>query len=99
MSRPGLSAIVAMARTGGIGRDKAMPLHLPDDLKRVKALSIGKPLLMVRKTYESIGKPLPGRKNIVLTRDVAWSVPGVTVVRSLDDAFREAGDVPELVII
>jgi dihydrofolate reductase len=93
---PLVSLVVAMARDGVIGRDNAMPWHLPDDLKRFKALTMGKPMLMGRKTFESIGKPLPGRTSIVLTRDRQWRAEGVIAVHSLDEALQRAGPVPEI---
>jgi len=88
--------MVAMARNGVIGRDNALPWHLPEDLKHFKALTLGKPVLMGRRTFESIGKPLPGRTNLVLTRAACWSSPGTVVVHSLQEALDRAGDVPEL---
>jgi dihydrofolate reductase len=100
MSRkPLVSQVVAMARDGVIGRDNAMPWRLPDDLKRFKTLTMGKPMLMGRKTFLSIGKPLPGRTSLVLTRDPAWQAPGVVSVRSIDDAFQKIGDAPELCVV
>jgi len=84
-------AIVAMADNGVIGRDNGLPWHLPDDLKRFKALTTGHALLMGRRTYESIGRPLPGRRNLVLTRNPGWQVPGTEPVRSLDEALAKAG--------
>jgi dihydrofolate reductase len=84
-------AIVAMADNGVIGRDNALPWHLPEDLKRFKALTMGHALLMGRKTFESIGRPLPGRRNLVLTRNAAWQASGVEAVRSIDDALERAG--------
>ena len=66
---PLISLLVAASENGVIGRDHAMPWHLPDDLKHFKALTLGKPVLMGRKTFDSIGRPLPGRTNLVLTRD------------------------------
>ncbi|MBX5460357.1 MAG: dihydrofolate reductase [Steroidobacteraceae bacterium] len=97
--RPSLSLVVAAARNGVIGRDNAMPWHLPDDLKHFKAVTMGKPMLMGRKTFTSIGKALPGRKSIVLTRDPAWRAEGVIAVHSLEEALREAGDVPEIAVV
>jgi dihydrofolate reductase len=97
--RPFISLIVAMAQNGVIGRGNALPWHLPEDLKRFKALTMGKPVLMGRKTFESIGRPLPGRDNIVLTRDADWRADGVTVVRSVEQALRKAGDSAEIVAI
>jgi dihydrofolate reductase len=71
-----LVLIVARARNGVIGNAGAMPWHIPADLKRFKAITVGKPVIMGRKTYDSIGKPLPGRHNIVLTRDTGWQRRG-----------------------
>jgi dihydrofolate reductase len=88
-----------MTRDRVIGRDNAMPWHLPDDLKRFKALTMGKPMLMGRKTFESIGKPLPGRTSLVMTRDPNWRAEGVIVVHSLDDAIARAGEVAEISVV
>ncbi len=95
---PLISLLVAATENGVIGRDNGMPWHLPDDLKHFKALSLGKPVLMGRKTFDAIGRPLPGRTNLVLTRAINWSVPGVTVVSDLPAAIRAAADAPELVV-
>ena len=77
-----------MARNGVIGRDNGLPWgRLPEDLKHFKAVTLGKPVLMGRKTFESIGKPLPGRTNLVLTRDRGWKAQGVVAVHSLDEAL------------
>jgi dihydrofolate reductase len=97
--RPLVSLVVAMTRDGVIGRDNAMPWHLPDDLKHFKALTMGKPMLMGRKTFAAIGKALPGRTTLVLTRDRVWQAPGVTVVHSLDEAFQAVSSVPELCVV
>ena len=86
-----LVLVVARARNGVIGKDGAMPWHLPADLKRFKAMTVGKPVIMGRKTFDSIGKPLPGRHNIVLTRDRGWQAEGVTVVANLAEAIAAAG--------
>jgi len=83
--------VVARADNGVIGRDGALPWRLPADLRRFKAMTVGKPVLMGRKTFESIGKPLPGRHNIVLTRDPAWAAEGVSVVPNLAEAIACAG--------
>ena len=83
--------IVARARNGVIGNDGAMPWHIPADLQRFKRMTVGKPVIMGRKTFESIGKPLPGRQNIVLTRDAAWHAAGVTVAANLAEAVAAAG--------
>lgn len=82
--------IVAVAENGVIGRGNAMPWHLRSDLKRFKALTTGKPVVMGRKTFESIGKPLPGRTNIVVTRDRGYGAPGIVVAPSLDAAHEIA---------
>jgi dihydrofolate reductase len=97
--RPRISQVVAMARDGVIGRDNAMPWHLPDDLKRFKTLTMGKPMLMGRKTFQAIGKPLPGRTSLVLTRDPTWQVPGVIAVRSIEEALQKIGAASELCIV
>jgi dihydrofolate reductase len=85
---PIVSMVVAATENDVIGRDNGMPWHLPDDLKYFKARTMGKPMLMGRKTFESIGKPLPGRTSVVMTRDPNWKHDGVVVVRSLDEALR-----------
>ncbi|MEW6638962.1 MAG: dihydrofolate reductase [Pseudomonadota bacterium] len=82
--------VVAVADNGVIGRDNAMPWRLKSDLKRFKALTLGKPVIMGRKTFLSIGRPLPGRTNIVVTRDAGFQAPGVVVARSLDAALDVA---------
>ncbi len=86
-----LSLVVARAANGVIGRDNALPWHLAEDLRHFKRLTVGKPVVMGRRTFESIGKPLPGRHNIVLTRDATWTAPGVTVVPNLAEAVAAAG--------
>ena len=96
---PLISLVVAMARNRVIGRDNALPWRLPEDLKRFKAITMGKPILMGRKTYESIGKPLPGRTNIVLTRDRGWRAAGVQVAGSVAEALQQAGNAAELAVI
>jgi dihydrofolate reductase len=87
---PLISMVVAATENDVIGRDNGMPWHLPDDLKYFKARTMGKPMLMGRKTFDSIGKPLPGRTSLVLTRDPTWRAEGVIVVRSLDEALAHA---------
>jgi dihydrofolate reductase len=82
--------LAAVADNGVIGRDNALPWRLPSDLKRFKALTMGRPVVMGRKTYLSIGKPLPGRTNIVVTRDTGFTAPGVVVATSLDAALAAA---------
>lgn len=93
--RPEIVLVVAAADNGVIGRDGAMPWHLPADLRRFKRLTVAKPVVMGRKTFASIGKPLPGRHNIVLTRDASWFAPGVTVAPNLAEAIAAAGLNPQ----
>ena len=85
-----LAMIVAMAKNNVIGRDNDMPWHLPADLKQFKSITLGSPIIMGRKTYESIGKPLPGRLNIILSRNPELVIEGCKVVNSLDDALKIA---------
>jgi dihydrofolate reductase len=99
MSQPLITLIVAVADSGVIGRDNTLPWHLPEDLKRFKRLTMGKPIVMGRKTFESIGKPLPGRQNIVVTRDTNYRREGVTVVHDAEAALRAAGPVAEIMVI
>ena len=87
-----LVLVAAVADNGVIGRDNALPWHLGSDLKRFKALTANKPVIMGRKTYESIGKPLPGRTNIVVTRDWAFKPQGLVMATSLDAALAIARD-------
>ena len=94
-----ITLIVAVADSGVIGRDNALPWHLPDDLQRFKRLTLGKPVIMGRKTFESIGKPLPGRHNIVLTREANYRREGVTVMHGVDAAVRAAADAAEIMVI
>jgi len=86
-----LVLVVARARNGVIGNKGALPWHLPADLRRFKAITVGKPVIIGRKTFESIGKPLPGRHNIVLTRDAGWQAQGVTIVPNLAEAIAATG--------
>jgi dihydrofolate reductase len=99
LQQPLISLVVAMAQNGTIGRDNGLPWRLPDDLKRFKALTMGKLVLMGRKTFESIGRPLPERTNLVLTRDREWRAEGVVVVHSLGQALGFARDAEELMAI
>jgi dihydrofolate reductase len=85
-----ISMIVAVAENGAIGKDNKMLWHIPEDFKYFKETTMGKPLIMGRKTFESIGRPLPGRLSIVITRDPDWSYDGVVVVHDLDDAMSAA---------
>jgi len=88
-----LAAIVAAAENGVIGRNNALPWRLPGDLQYFKRVTMGKPIIMGRKTFESIGKPLPGRSNIVITRNAQFQVDGVRAVNSLAAALRVAEDI------
>jgi dihydrofolate reductase len=97
--RPLISLIVAMAQNGVIGRDSALPWRLPEDLKRFKEFTLGKPILMGRRTFEAIGRPLPGRANLVLTRDRDWRAPGVIPVHSVEEALLQTRTCDELVVI
>jgi len=94
-----VSLIVAMAENRVIGVNNSLPWSLPDDLRHFRALTLGKPVLMGRKTYESIGRPLPKRHNIVLTRDRAYRAPGCSVVGSVQEALEAAGEADELMVI
>lgn len=86
-----LTAIYARAANGVIGRDGALPWHIPADLRRFKALTMGKPMILGRKTFASFGSPLPGRRHIVLTRDRAWLAEGAEVAHSREEALALAG--------
>lgn len=83
-----LSIIVAMDEQGTIGRENRLPWRLSADLKHVKATTMGKPIIMGRKTHESIGKPLPGRENIIITRNVNYKSEGCTVFTNIDNALK-----------
>lgn len=88
-----LSIIVAVAENGVVGRDNALPWHLPADLQFFKRTTLGKPIVMGRKTYESIGRALPGRTNIVVSRNASFAAPGVSVVSSIEAALSLAEDI------
>jgi dihydrofolate reductase len=94
-----ISLVVAMARNHVIGRDNALPWRLPEDLKHFKATTLGKPVLMGRKTFESIGKPLPGRTNLVLTRATDWKADGAVVAHSVDEALASVANSTEVAVI
>ena len=89
---PEIVFIVAVADNGVIGRDNAMPWHLRSDLQRFKQLTLNKPVIMGRKTFQGLGKALPGRKNIMITRQVGWNAEGIAVVNNIDDALKLAGE-------
>jgi dihydrofolate reductase len=85
-----ISQVVAMSRNRVIGRDNALPWHAPEDLKRFKRLTTGRPVIMGRKTYASIGRPLPNRLNIVITRDRGFHADGVVNAYTIEEALRLA---------
>ena len=91
MSQPHLSLIVAMDAARGIGIDNTLPWKLPEDLAHFKRTTSGHPIIMGRKTYDSIGRPLPGRRNIVITRNAGWRADGVDAVTSLTAALDLVG--------
>ncbi|RJR13387.1 dihydrofolate reductase [Candidatus Parcubacteria bacterium] len=94
MKKPRICAVVAIGKNRELGKNGKLLWHIPDDLKRFKALTMGHPVIMGRKTFESIVSyikgPLPGRTNIVITRDPSWKYEGVTVARSLEEAVEVA---------
>lgn len=94
-----ISIIVAVSTNGVIGRQGELPWRLSDDLKHFKAATMGKPIVMGRKTWESIGRPLPGRQNIVITRQPAFEAEGCDVVASVKEAVAVAGNVDEIMVI
>jgi dihydrofolate reductase len=96
---PLVTLVVAAAANGVIGAGGKLPWHLPADLKHFKSKTLGRPVVMGRRTYESIGRPLPGRLNIVVTRQAGYAAPGCTVVGSLDAAFAAAGEAAEVCMI
>ncbi len=98
MSRPSITLVVARAANGVIGRDGTLPWHIPADLKRFKALTMGSAMIMGRRTFDSLPGLLPGRRHIVLTRDPDWSPEGAEVARSPEEALELAGSEPVSVI-
>ncbi len=94
-----LSMIVAHADNRIIGKDNDMPWHLPADLAYFKKTTLGKPVIMGRKTYESIGRPLPGRQNIVISRDDQYQADGIETVTSVEQALALVSDVDEIMVI
>lgn len=94
-----ISLIVAHDNNRVIGYENAMPWHLPGDLQYFKEQTMGKPMIMGRKTFESIGRPLPGRRNIVITRNRDYEAEGIEVVYSLDEALQLAQGAEEIMII
>ena len=94
-----ISLIVAASTNNVIGMDGGLPWHLPEDLKRFKMLTMGKPIIMGRVTHESIGRPLPGRTNIILTTNTNYMAPGCEVAMRLDQALALAGEAEEVMVI
>jgi dihydrofolate reductase len=94
-----LSVVVAADERGGIGHAGGLPWHLPEDLKRFKAITMGKPIVMGRRTWDSIGRPLPGRRSIVVSRQAGLAIEGAEVVGSLEEALQAACDAPEACVI
>lgn len=94
-----ISLIVAHDKNRVIGYENKMPWHLPGDLQYFKKVTMGKPVIMGRKTFESIGRPLPGRRNIIITRNPDYSAEGIEVVGSVDEALALVSDVEEIMII
>ncbi|BBE74545.1 dihydrofolate reductase [Oharaeibacter diazotrophicus] len=90
MTAPKMTIVVALGENGVIGRDGDMPWQLPSDLRRFKAITLGKPVVMGRRTLESIGRPLPGRDNLIVSRDPDYRPDGVTVFADLDAAVAAA---------
>ena len=99
MTSPRVALVVAMDEAGLIGADNGLPWRLPNDLKHFKRVTWGKPIVMGRRTFESIGRALPGRDNIVLTRDPAFQAPGCRVVHTLEAALAAAADAAEVMVI
>jgi dihydrofolate reductase len=99
MPRPAISLIAAVARDGGIGHRGELLVRLPDDLPRFKRITLGTPVVMGRKTWQSIGRPLPGRHNIVVSRDADFRAEGADAVASLDAALALAGTAPLVHVI
>lgn len=99
MERPRITLIAAMANDRVIGINNTLPWDLPADMKHFREQTMGKPILMGRKTHDSIGRPLPGRHNIVVTRNAELEIEGCSVVPSIDAALEAAGDVPEVMVM
>ncbi len=97
--RPLISFVVAMTPDHVIGRDNRLPWHIPADLAHFKRMTLGKPVVMGRRTHDAIGQPLPQRHNIVVTRDRGHEAEGCTVVHGIDEALHAAGDVAEIAVI
>lgn len=94
-----ISIIVALAKNNVIGKDNQIPWHIPKDLQYFKRITLGKPMIMGRKNFESIGRPLPGRKNIILTRDKSYKAEGCTIVHTKEEAVAATDNAGEIMII
>jgi dihydrofolate reductase len=94
-----ISLVVAKSKNNVIGKNNQLPWHLPADLKHFKNVTMGKPIIMGRKTFDSIGKPLPGRRNIIVSRDKSLSIAGCEVFHSIDDALNVVKNEAEVMII
>jgi dihydrofolate reductase len=99
VSTPEITLVVARADNGVIGNKGALPWHIPEDLKHFKQRTMGKPMVMGRKTFESLPGLLPGRRHIVVTRDQSWQGKGAEIAHDADGAIAIAGDVPEIAVI
>jgi dihydrofolate reductase len=99
LEHPLISFVVAMTTGHVIGRENRLPWNIPLDLAHFRRLTLGKPVVMGRRTFEAIGRPLPQRHNVVVTRDRSVRIEGCTVVHSVDDALLVAGNVPEIAVI
>jgi dihydrofolate reductase len=99
MTRPALCLIAAVARNGAIGKNNQLLVHLPGDLPRFKKLTLGCPVIMGRKTWDAIGRPLPQRRNIVVTRNAAWQASGAERASSLADALARVAAEPKVFVI
>ncbi|HSW68793.1 MAG TPA: dihydrofolate reductase [Gammaproteobacteria bacterium] len=94
-----ITFVVAMAENRAIGNNNQLPWHLPADLQHFKQITLGKPILMGRKTFQSIGRPLPGRTNIIITQDENFKAENCIIVHSIESALATAKDQPELCVI
>jgi len=99
MPRPAVSLVAAVARDGGIGHRGELLVRLPEDLRRFKTITLGQPVVMGRRTWQSIGRALPGRRNIVVTRDAGLRLEGAETTASLDEALTLAADAPIVHVI
>lgn len=98
-SRPKIYLVAAVASNGVIGRDGRLPWHLPEDLRHFKRLTLGHPIIMGRRTWESLGRPLPGRENIVVTHRAGYDAPGAAVANSLEAALALCAGEPVAFVI